>query len=76
LRTPGGYGIVTVSRNTHGGYPVNGGHDPQSRGDEMTETTPAVRHEHSYIHNNTKDDYLKRLRRIEGQARGLQRMVE
>ncbi|HYO38140.1 MAG TPA: metal-sensitive transcriptional regulator, partial [Nocardioidaceae bacterium] len=23
-----------------------------------------------------KDDYLKRLRRIEGQARGLQRMVE
>lgn len=33
-------------------------------------------HQHSYIHNKTKDDYLKRLRRIEGQARGLQRMVE
>ena len=32
--------------------------------------------DHSYIHNNTKGDYLKRLRRIEGQARGLQRMVE
>ena len=30
--------------------------------------------EHGYI--NRKDDYLKRLRRIEGQARGLQRMVE
>jgi DNA-binding FrmR family transcriptional regulator len=29
---------------------------------------------HGYINN--KDDYLKRLRRIEGQARGLQRMVE
>ena len=29
---------------------------------------------HGYIHN--KDDYLKRLRRIEGQARGLQRMIE
>ena len=29
---------------------------------------------HGYIAN--KDDYLKRLRRIEGQARGLQRMVE
>jgi CsoR family transcriptional regulator, copper-sensing transcriptional repressor len=28
---------------------------------------------HGYIHR--KDDYLKRLRRIEGQARGLQRMV-
>jgi CsoR family transcriptional regulator, copper-sensing transcriptional repressor len=29
---------------------------------------------HGYIHN--KDLYLQRLRRIEGQARGLQRMVE
>jgi len=29
---------------------------------------------HGYLHR--KDDYLKRLRRIEGQARGLQRMVE
>lgn len=29
---------------------------------------------YGYIGN--KDDYLKRLRRIEGQARGLQRMVE
>ena len=29
---------------------------------------------YGYIHR--KDDYLKRLRRIEGQARGLQRMVE
>ena len=29
---------------------------------------------HGYIHQ--KDDYLKRLRRIEGQSRGLQRMVE
>ena len=31
-------------------------------------------HQHGYIHR--KDDYLKRLRRIEGQARGIQRMVE
>ncbi len=31
-------------------------------------------HPHGYI--SSKDDYLKRLRRIEGQARGLQRMVE
>jgi DNA-binding FrmR family transcriptional regulator len=31
-------------------------------------------HHYGYIHR--KDDYLKRLRRIEGQARGLQRMVE
>ena len=27
-------------------------------------------------YENTKDDVLKRLRRIEGQVRGLQRMVE
>ncbi len=33
-----------------------------------------MEHQHGYIHR--KDDYLKRLRRIEGQARGLQRMVE
>ena len=31
-------------------------------------------HRHGYIHS--KDAYLTRLRRIEGQARGLQRMVE
>ena len=36
----------------------------------MDEQTP----EYGYIHR--KDDYLKRLRRIEGQARGLQRMVQ
>ena len=36
------------------------------------DATPAG--QYGYI--NRKDDYLKRLRRIEGQARGLQRMVE
>jgi CsoR family transcriptional regulator, copper-sensing transcriptional repressor len=36
--------------------------------------TQATTAPHGYIHR--KDDYLKRLRRIEGQARGLQRMVE
>ena len=36
--------------------------------------TAEPEHQHGYIHS--KDDYLKRLRRIEGQARGLQRMVE
>lgn len=50
------------------------------KGIAMTESQPAAEqtpaHEHSYIHNNSKGDYLKRLRRIEGQARGLQRMVE
>lgn len=44
----------------------------------MTAPTPDTatgdHHAHGYI--TAKDDYLKRLRRIEGQARGLQRMVE
>ena len=31
-------------------------------------------HQHGYLHR--KDDYVRRLRRIEGQARGLQRRVE
>ena len=33
-------------------------------------------HEHHHGYMSDKDEYLKRLRRIEGQARGLQRMVE
>ena len=32
--------------------------------------------ERGYVHNESKDAILKRLRRIEGQVRGLQRMVE
>ena len=39
-----------------------------------TENETATHAAHGYLHS--KDDYLKRLRRIEGQARGLQRMVE
>ena len=37
-------------------------------------TTEQRAGQHGYI--SRKDDYLRRLRRIEGQARGLQRMVE
>lgn len=33
-------------------------------------------HAHGYLSNHHKADYLRRLRRIEGQARGLQRMIE
>ena len=43
----------------------------RNRKDTM-ESTPSSHH--GYI--SSKDDYLKRLRRIEGQARGLQKMVE
>ena len=41
---------------------------------DIVEQPSGPEHQHGYIHR--KDDYLKRLRRIEGQARGLQRMVE
>ncbi|MFP5334155.1 MAG: metal-sensitive transcriptional regulator [Actinomycetes bacterium] len=37
-------------------------------------TTPTVTGRPGY--RGTKEDYLKRLRRIEGQVRGLQRMVD
>ena len=33
-------------------------------------------HQHGYLAHDDKDRVLKRLRRIEGQVRGLQRMVE
>lgn len=33
-------------------------------------------HQHGYVAAGKKEDHLKRLRRIEGQIRGLQRMVE
>ena len=35
---------------------------------------PDSTHQHGYI--TAKDNYMRRLRRIEGQARGLQKMVE
>src|SRR5215216_3303910 len=44
------------------------------RGMQEDDATPPGSGHHGYIHR--KDDYLKRLKRIEGQARGLQRMVE
>jgi len=40
----------------------------------MTDLTGVPISAHGYI--NRKDDYIRRLRRIEGQARGLQRMIE
>jgi DNA-binding FrmR family transcriptional regulator len=42
--------------------------------DKGTADDVAAAHPHGYI--GRKDEYLTRLRRIEGQARGLQRMVE
>jgi DNA-binding FrmR family transcriptional regulator len=49
------------------------------KGKDMTDTSaevPAVdTHTASHGYISSKDDYLKRLRRIEGQARGLQAMV-
>jgi DNA-binding FrmR family transcriptional regulator len=41
-----------------------------------TDPANGIDHRYSYIANASKGDYLRRLRRIEGQTRGLQRMVE
>ncbi|WP_072690381.1 metal-sensitive transcriptional regulator [Rhodococcus marinonascens] len=43
---------------------------------EQPGTEEPVAEQPDYGYVSAKDDYLKRLRRIEGQARGLQRMVE
>ncbi|WP_392545285.1 metal-sensitive transcriptional regulator [Oryzobacter telluris] len=43
---------------------------------DPTVTADAPTHKHGYVHYAHREDHLKRLRRIEGQARGLQRMVE
>src|SRR5262249_45758087 len=40
------------------------------------ELADAAREDGMHGYSQNKDDYLKRLRRIEGQGRGLQRMVE
>ena len=42
--------------------------------DESGHACAAHGHQHGYL--ETKDDYLRRLRRIEGQVRGIARMVE
>jgi DNA-binding FrmR family transcriptional regulator len=47
--------------------------DGQDAGPGDVPTTHAG---HGYLSSNHKADYLRRLRRIEGQARGLQRMIE
>jgi DNA-binding FrmR family transcriptional regulator len=45
----------------------------QSTQHENHDDGPAALHSHGYL--SSKDDYLKRLRRIEGQVGGLSRMV-
>ncbi|GCD18479.1 hypothetical protein CTKZ_00410 [Cellulomonas algicola] len=61
------HGVTSPShvliRNTPGGYRVGTG---------MTTTGEATVHGYT----DAKDDYLKRLRRIEGQVRGIARMVD
>jgi DNA-binding FrmR family transcriptional regulator len=39
-------------------------------------TPPHEPEDHMYGYTHDKDSYLKRLRRIEGQVRGLQRMID
>ena len=74
---------VVHETGIHGGPPVRvvayaaavagtfGSRGPARRGAAMSETTPRA---HGYTEN--KDAVIKRLRRIEGQVRGVERMVE
>ncbi len=48
--------------------------DPDATACHGDADAPGEGHQHGYI--TAKDNYLRRLRRIEGQARGLQRMVD
>lgn len=68
--TGGGYAEVSVTDTAKEKAMAQTTPKTLDRSEASTGTNP------SYIHNKTKDEYLKRLRRIEGQARGLQRMVE
>jgi DNA-binding FrmR family transcriptional regulator len=61
-------------RLTPGGYIFDVLRHPTDMWEEGGAVTDEPTSHHGYI--SSKDDYLKRLRRIEGQARGLQRMVE
>ena len=38
--------------------------------------TQAAQHVHQYLYSKDKDTLLARMRRIEGQARGIQKMIE
>lgn len=38
--------------------------------------TQAAQHAHQYLYSKDKDVLLSRMRRIEGQARGIQKMIE
>jgi DNA-binding FrmR family transcriptional regulator len=66
----GAFDTAICSSDTGGGYTFVTWAPQTDRRRGMTET-PTQR---GYIER--KDDYARRLRRIEGQARGLQRMVE
>ena len=51
-------------------------HHSRPANSDTPATLDAGTNQHGYLVHQRKDGYLKRLRRIEGQARGLQRMVE
>ena len=38
--------------------------------------TQAAQHVHQYLYSKDKESLLQRMRRIEGQARGIQKMIE
>jgi DNA-binding FrmR family transcriptional regulator len=73
LYTIGGYGFTKVRPEQNHGRSGEQSVKMGVQGGHMANIDHETDGVHGYIHR--KDDYLKRLTRIEGQARGLQRMV-
>src|SRR5665811_1013171 len=75
IGTLGGSATITIERYHLGVFSRGSGNQGPERDGaaHMVAGTHEQTNPYGYIHR--KDDYLKRLRRIEGQARGLQKMV-
>ena len=66
--------MTAQDEHTEKGSPVTGTAPAPSDGDPGRGHDPECGHHHGYL--DDKDGHLKRLRRIEGQVRGLQRMID
>jgi DNA-binding FrmR family transcriptional regulator len=65
-----GYGTISENGESSSGSPFRGGIQ------EMTEESTSERQQYGYIKEGDKEKLRARLRRIEGQVRGVQRMIE
>jgi CsoR family transcriptional regulator, copper-sensing transcriptional repressor len=66
---------TTDPATTGDGNPVDHA-DHDQAGHDQADDDQAAGHDHQWGYSDHKDAYQKRLRRIEGQVRGLQRMID